>query len=181
MDLLTSFLENSSIHGLGFISHTKSFRRAFWVCVVISGFTAAGIIINESFQNWANNPVITTVETMSIEDITFPKVTVCPPPNTYTNLNYDLITVGNKTMFDNVRYGNQTYDAAVALSMALFSDITREILENEYNQTLKLYFEEENKYRNWYSGFSQEDNNPLKVFDIMEQNQMQKIKKEDPH
>ena len=70
MDLLTSYLENSSIHGLGLISHTKSFRRALWVCIVISGFTAAGIIINKSFENWANNPITTTVEKTTTSAVT---------------------------------------------------------------------------------------------------------------
>ena len=159
MDLFTSFLENSSIHGLGFISHTKSSRRAFWVCVVVSGFIAAGIIINESFENWANNPVITTVETMSIDDITFPKVTVCPPSNTYTNLNYDLMTMGNKTMFDKIRIENdddviKSNEQSQAIMNALMHDLVKEILRTEYEQALKLYFDEQNKYTNWYYGYS---------------------------
>ena len=93
------------------------------------------------------------------------------------------MTVGNKTMFDKVINGNidnqnRTASEAMALIWALFSDLTREILENEYKEAMKMYFEEENKYRNWYYGFSQEDN-PLKVFDIMEQLK-EKIKGEDP-
>ena len=33
----------------------------------------------------------------------FPKVTVCPPKNTYTDLNYDLIMTKNMTLDNNIR------------------------------------------------------------------------------
>ena len=68
MDVVTEFLENSSIAGVGLITQTRAFRKAFWVCVVISGFTAAGAIIYQSFENWAENPITTRVETLPIED-----------------------------------------------------------------------------------------------------------------
>ena len=69
------------------------------------------MLIYQNFQNWAENPVTTTVETLPIEQIRFPKVTICPPPNTYTNLNYDLLRSGNMTMQDDIK-GKQhlTYD-----------------------------------------------------------------------
>ena len=93
MTVLTSFLENSSIHGLGFIAQTRAFARVFWVIVVILGFTLASLLIMTSFQDWAENPVTTTIETLPIEKVPFPQITVCPPKNTFTNLNYayDLI------------------------------------------------------------------------------------------
>ena len=35
---------------------------------------------------------------MVFRDIRFPHMTVCPPEDTYTNLNYDLINIKNGTL-----------------------------------------------------------------------------------
>ena len=92
MDKLRDFLESSTIHGLNYVSTTRKSVRLFWVVVVFTGFTLAAMLINQSFEDWSENPVKTTIETLPISQITLPKVTVCPPKNTYTNLNYDLMS-----------------------------------------------------------------------------------------
>ena len=90
MEVLRTFLESSTIHGLVYISTTKkNLARIFWILVVITGFIGAGVMIYNSFQSWRDSPVKTTTETLPITEITFPKVTVCPPKNSYTDLNYD--------------------------------------------------------------------------------------------
>ena len=103
MSVLTSFLENSSIHGLGFIAQTRAFARVFWVLVVIMGFTLASHLIMTNFDNWAENPVITNMETLPISEVPFPRVTVCPPKNTFTDLNYDLLMTENVTLTEEMR------------------------------------------------------------------------------
>ena len=80
-----------------------SFTKIFWILVVIVGFTGAGVLIFVSFQFWADSPVKTTIETHPIEQRTFPKVTVCPPKNTYTYLNYDLMMAENMTLDNDTR------------------------------------------------------------------------------
>ena len=95
---LKQYLEGSTIHGLAYISSSSRFKRLFWVLVVVTGFTAAGILIYQSFANWEESPVSTTIETLPISEITLPKITVCPAKNTYTNLNYDLEMMGNRTI-----------------------------------------------------------------------------------
>ena len=95
MDNIKNFLESTTIHGLNYISTTRKLVRLFWIIVVIGGFTGAGILIHTAFQSWADSPVKTTEETLPITDIIFPKVTVCPPKNTYTDLNYDLMMTEN--------------------------------------------------------------------------------------
>ena len=165
MDVLTNFLENSSIHGLAFISRTQAFRRAFWVCVVFTGFSAAAIIISESIKNWNETPVITTLETLPIEEIRFPKVTVCPPPNTYTNLNHDLMRAGDTTITDFLTGDDEEDDNEEAKKkiVAILRDLVGNILMAEYEQAWQWYFEEDNKYANWYNGYSFEEN-PLEAF-----------------
>ena len=103
MERVSAFLESSTIHGLNYISTSKKYARAFWILVVLAGFTAAGYLIHTSFQSWADSPIKTTIETLPISEIEFPKVTVCPPKNTYTDLNYDLILAENFTLTEEMK------------------------------------------------------------------------------
>ena len=54
---------------------------------------------------------MTTIETLPISELKFPKVTVCPPKNTFTDLNYDLAMTENFTMTPAKR--QELYDYAV--------------------------------------------------------------------
>ena len=103
MDGVRTFLEASTIHGLTYISTTKKYARAFWIIVVAAGFTGAVLLINESFQSWAESPVKTTVETLPISMLKLPKVTVCPPKDTFTDLNYDLMKNENRILTEKER------------------------------------------------------------------------------
>ena len=143
---METFLETSTIHGVSHISTTRKFVRIFWSLVVISGFTGAGVLIYQSFQDWADNPVTTTIETIAMENndiIKFPKITVCPPKNTYTDLNYDLIMIENTTLNTDTRNELTTY-ASELLHDLLFQNV------------IKLFskFEENNRYYNWYYGYT---------------------------
>ena len=91
MESVRTFLESSSISGLNHISTTKKYARVFWVLVVLTAFILAGVLILESFKTWSTSPVRTTIETLDMREIKFPKVTVCPPRNTLTDLNYDFM------------------------------------------------------------------------------------------
>ena len=97
------FLESSTIHGLVYISTESKFARLFWMLVVSTGFIIATLLINDAYTNWSESPIKTTIEKRSISEITFPKVTVCPPKNTFTDLNYDLMMLENMTMTDETR------------------------------------------------------------------------------
>ena len=80
MENFRNFLESSTIHGLIYISSSKKhIERLFWILIVIGGFTCSGVLIYQSFDTWAETPITTTIETLPIEDIIFPTVTVCPP------------------------------------------------------------------------------------------------------
>ena len=139
MTELESFLESSSINGLNHISNTRRHGRLFWILVVLTGFIASGFLIYESFQSWKESPVKTTIETLPITELTFPKVTVCPPKNTYTNLNYDLMLIENMTLDNDVRIELTEY--ALAL-----------LHNNLYDKTMAdlSKLQEEDRYKNWY-------------------------------
>ena len=147
MNGLGSFLESSTIHGLSYIATSnRTLIRLFWVLTVIGGFTGAGVIIYQSFQAWDESPITTTIETRPISEITFPKVTVCPPKNTYTDFNYDLMMTKDITLDNDTR--NELINYAVGL---LYDKLHKDIMTN-----LSM-LHEENRYYNWYRGYTQLD------------------------
>ena len=83
---------------MSYIGNTSRLIRAAWITIVVLGFSCAGYLIWESFDNWEQNPVATTVSTHPIDQVTFPKIYVCPPKHTYTNLNHDIVNTKNVTL-----------------------------------------------------------------------------------
>ena len=128
---LRDFLESSTLHGLSYISTTKKFVKLFWIFVVFTAFSLACVVIKMSFQSWAESPVKTAIETRPITEITFPSITVCPPKNTYTNLNYDLVMVENITIGNDTRKELENY-AIGLLTGYLYDAIKKQQQSIEY-------------------------------------------------
>ena len=144
MEHIKTFLETSTIHGLTYISKSKKNARIFWIFVVVAGFSVAGIMIYESARTWAENPVRTTIETLPIGRIQkYPTVTVCPPKNTYTNLNYDLMILENMTLDSDIR------EEMLNHSKVLYND-------HLYDQVMKSLnkLQDNDRHYNWYHGFT---------------------------
>ena len=138
------FLESSTIHGLVYISTESKFARLFWMLVVSTGFIIATLLINDAYTNWSESPIKTTIEKRSISEITFPKVTVCPPKNTFTDLNYDLM------MLENMTLTNETRQELLDIAM------NNLLLDDERDQLYNLTkLEEENRWYNWYHGYTE--------------------------
>ena len=146
------FLESSTIHGLSYISLTTKYARLFWTIIVIAGFFGAVLIIQDLFQFWSQNPISTTIETLPISEVTFPKVTICPPKGTYTNLNYDLMRVGNQSIdFDLLNENTTAYK--------LLNVFVRHFQNEDFKRKFALIesFYEDKKFRNWYYGITHAD------------------------
>ena len=145
MEAMRNFSESSSIHGLTHISSSRNgkYARLFWIAIVISGFTGAGIIIYQSFHAWHEDPVKTTEDTIPINEIPFPKVTVCPPKHTYTDLNFDLLNTENMTIDNNTR------SELISYSLELLYDQ----LHNNMMMNLSI-LEDSDRYYNWYQGYT---------------------------
>ena len=143
MESIKTCLESSTIHGLTHISTNRKQTRFFWVIVVTAGFTGAGVMIYHSFQDWNDSPVKTTIETRPIAEITFPKVTVCPPKNTNTYLNYDLMMAANISL-DNDTRNELTHFAVERL---------QNLLHNSIMANLTM-LEDNDRYYNWYHGYT---------------------------
>ena len=138
---VNTFLESSSIHGLPNIAKSHKYSRLFWILVVITGFMGAVLLIKKSFDSWSESPVRTSIETLPISEIKFPKVTVCPPKNTFTDLNYDLMMTENAILTEEMR--DEMFSYAVAV-----------INENSYSRTIWNKLHEEDRFHNWYYGYS---------------------------
>ena len=139
---MKEFLENSTIHGLSYISTTKRFSKLFWIVIVLSGFFGASILINSSFQEWKESPIKTIIETFSIEKIEFPVVTVCPTKNTFTILNYDLLMANQTTSMNKENTKLLTKTTVEKMQELEFISATSNLLQYEYKE----------RFRGWYFG-----------------------------
>ena len=77
-----SYFDETTVHGFRYVVGGRDvFERAFWVIVILLGFTLSSILVLQSFENWESTPLQTTIETVSlpIEELDFPAITVCNP------------------------------------------------------------------------------------------------------
>ena len=139
---IKEFLESSTIHGLVYISTNKRITRLLWIFVVFAGFSGAGFLIRQSFSSWATSPVSTTIETLPISELDFPNVTVCPPRNSFTSLNPDLVMSRSITFDEEERKE--------------LSDLVPEAVykSNHQAQYLQFLAYKTEASLNWYSGTS---------------------------
>ena len=141
MDQVKEFLETSTVHGLSFISSTTKWSRLFWILVVFVGFSGAVHMIYTSFHNWGQSPIITTIETLPISELTLPNVTVCPPKNSLLNLNYDILH-SNELKLDNDSRKELFYYALDVVQDEFYVEIIRNLSK----------VKDPDRYYNWYHG-----------------------------
>ena len=143
MENIKAFLGSSTIHGLYYISVGRKWSRLFWTLIVIGGFSGAGCLIYTSFHNWKQSPISTTIETLPISQITFPNVTVCPPKNSFLNLNHDI------KQSENIKLDNDTREE-------LF-DFALDVIQDEFHKEIMTNLskvEDPDRYYNWYHGYT---------------------------
>ena len=144
MSEIKSFLEASSIHGVLHIAQSKKYQRLFWMLIVVTGFTGAIFLIQQSFKSWDESPITTMIETLPISKLRFPKITVCPPKNTFTNLNYDLMKTENMTLDNKTRLELIDYFYELNHDETFFKVLKDiDLLTNE------------NRYFDWYHGYTE--------------------------
>ena len=100
-----------------------------------------GLLIWQSFDNWDKNPVSTTISSHPIDKVTFPKIFICPPEGTVTNLNYDITNTKNISL--------------TSSQIKLLLDLVDEKIEEAELHKFKIGLEsfvEQDKYRNWFNG-----------------------------
>ena len=116
--IVRDFLENSTIHGLVHISTAKSkSARATWVVIVAACFGIAIYMVTDSYKDWQESPVSTTITTHPITELEFPTVTVCPPRGSNTALNHLLERVKE------VEFTKESKEDLLGISKEVFLDI----------------------------------------------------------
>ena len=61
------------------------------------------MLINDSYIDWQESPIATSISTLPLDGLDFPKVTVCPPKSSHTALNYDLMRLHNDSLTEEDR------------------------------------------------------------------------------
>ena len=75
-NVISAFLESSTIHGLLQISRAKSgTAKLAWIAIVVACFGLAIHMITSSYKEWQESPVSTTITTHPITELEFPTVT----------------------------------------------------------------------------------------------------------
>ena len=69
-----------------------------WCLVVFCCFSVAALLINDSYIDWQESPIATSITVLPLDGLDFPKVTVCPPKGTHTALNHDLVKANNESL-----------------------------------------------------------------------------------
>ena len=79
-DEVAKFFAESSIPGFKYVVKGKTLlERTTWAIFISIAFCYAGNTVYETFLEWENNPVITTIDEvgLSVSQLPFPAITVC--------------------------------------------------------------------------------------------------------
>ena len=82
VDTTKEYSSATTIHGIAYLSddHVPVLQRLLWAVVVCMAIYLATYQVSNLYNDWQDDPVVTTLETVAlpIEDIEFPAVTICP-------------------------------------------------------------------------------------------------------
>ena len=98
---VAEYFESTSIHGFSHLRASKTLLgRLLWILIIGSCFSLAALLICESIEEANDNPILTNIETISVQDIPFPAVTIkTPEPNIWRHF----AKILNGLVFDQVR------------------------------------------------------------------------------
>ena len=83
------------------------------------------------------------IKTRPISELEFPNVTVCPPRNSFSNLNPDIVRSREISLSEGQR-------------QALFQQVRQQVFASSMESKWRYYteYEEKDRYRNQYQGIS---------------------------
>ena len=83
---LKDYSSESTINGIQYLCNSghSACGRLFWMIVVIIALICTLVVVIQICHQWVDDPVLTTLETISlpVEQIDFPAVTLCPQGST---------------------------------------------------------------------------------------------------
>ena len=75
--IIAEYLEVTTIHGLRYLMECKSIiEKLFWLLIICFSFGYATHIIQSFFADNDREPILTTIQTGSVQDVPFPAITI---------------------------------------------------------------------------------------------------------
>lgn len=104
MELFSQYCDNSTIHGVNYMSDRKRpiIERLSWLVAFILCVYGCGYLIKNSWDQWNENPILINFNEKStpVWSIPFPAVTICPE----TKVQKSIFNFGD--VFFNKLFGN---------------------------------------------------------------------------
>ena len=119
------------------LTHQTNLGKCLWLLTVSVGFFAAGYFIHDAYPESLTQPVSSSTSTHPIGEFDFPLVTVVPPKDSYTALNYDLMTADNDSLTEENREILKTNATAI-------------FVEQDYSEFLKEFLSISNAKQVYY-------------------------------
>jgi hypothetical protein len=74
---VTRYLEETTIHGLRYLSHGRNYLEKFvWFVVIVASLSIATYLIAVNIHETYADPILTTIDTTSVKNVPFPAITV---------------------------------------------------------------------------------------------------------
>ena len=74
---VNEYLESTTIHGFSYLSIGRGIlEKLAWLVIICTCFTFAAFLIQQSLKEAKENPVMTTVESVPIQNVPFPAITM---------------------------------------------------------------------------------------------------------
>ena len=73
---LVQYLEETTIHGLRYLSVGRDLEKFAWFIVIAISFSIAGYLIQTTIKDNEHEPVLTNIETALAKEVPFPAITI---------------------------------------------------------------------------------------------------------
>ena len=74
---ITNYFEESRIHGLRYLIEGRNWvEKICWFLIIVISLYLAGSMISTSIKDNNEEPILTTIETTSIQNAPFPAITI---------------------------------------------------------------------------------------------------------
>ncbi len=75
--ILRGYFEETTVHGFKYVVSANSLvERIFWTAAIVAVLTVSGYLIQSSLRETANNPISTSIETVPVQEVHFPAITI---------------------------------------------------------------------------------------------------------
>ena len=168
------YATSTSAHGLSYLAEDgRSFlERIFWLIVVVLALAFSYWQTSTLYKQWNDNPIITTLETVSlpIKEIEFPAVTICPQGS--------MKGIAETVLFKQLsRYITSQQRSEKARMKRSGGPVKEVPMQNQNNGSLKLTYDQmmvyvDNFLKDVYPGAK---DNPTKLVHLLTSDQPQKM------